>query len=288
MMMFSSAANVDRRGGIDDQPAARQALADVVVGVALERHRDAARHERAEALAGRALEREADRVVGQALRRRSATSPRSRAACRRCGSRCGSAGDIGAAAALERVLAERDQLLIERLARGRGPAPSCCAADGRRPPADRRGSPTGRARAPSSARAPAHVQPCPPARSSRPSSGSRAPPSARGLPRAMNLKKFSTNSGLPVNFFRSSGSCVAMPTGHVLRWQTRIITQPETTSGAVAKPNSSAPSSAAMTTSRPVFIWPSTCTTMRSRRPLRRSTCCVSARPELPRARRRA
>ena len=32
-----------------------------------------------------------------------------------------------------------------------------------------------------------------------------------------------------------------MPTGQVLRWQTRIMTQPETTSGAVAKPNSSAP-----------------------------------------------
>ena len=42
-----------------------------------------------------------------------------------------------------------------------------------------------------------------------------------------------------------------MPTGQVSRWQTRIITQPETTSGAVAKPNSSAPSSAATITSRP-------------------------------------
>ena len=57
----------------------------------------------------------------------------------------------------------------------------------------------------------------------------------------MNRKKFSTNSGLPVNFLRSSGSCVATPTGQVFRWQTRIITQPMTTSGAVAKPYSSAP-----------------------------------------------
>jgi hypothetical protein len=55
--------------------------------------------------------------------------------------------------------------------------------------------------------------------------------------------------------------------------------QPDTTSGAVAKPNSSAPRRAAMTTSRPVFIWPSVCTTIRSRRPLRSSVCCVSARP---------
>ena len=96
---------------------------------------------------------------------------------------------------------------------------------------------------------------------------------------AMNLKKFCTNSGLPLKVLRSSGSCVAMPTGQVLRWQTRIITQPITTSGAVAKPNSSAPSSAATTTSRPVFIWPSTCTTMRSRRLFMSRTCCVSASP---------
>ena len=58
---------------------------------------------------------------------------------------------------------------------------------------------------------------------------------------AMKRKKFSTNSGLPLNCLRSSGSCVATPTGQVLRWQTRIMMQPETTSGAVANPNSSAP-----------------------------------------------
>ena len=55
--------------------------------------------------------------------------------------------------------------------------------------------------------------------------------------------------------------------------------QPLTTSGAVAKPNSSAPSSAAMTTSRPVLSWPSVCTTIRSRSPLSSSVCWVSARP---------
>ena len=55
--------------------------------------------------------------------------------------------------------------------------------------------------------------------------------------------------------------------------------QPDTTSGAVAKPNSSAPSSAATMTSRPVLSWPSTCTTMRSRSPLSSSVCWVSARP---------
>ena len=67
----------------------------------------------------------------------------------------------------------------------------------------------------------------------------------------MYSKNVSTNSGLPVNRARSSGFWVAMPTGQVSRWQTRMRTQPLTTSGAVAKPNSSAPSRAAMTTSRP-------------------------------------
>ena len=41
---------------------------------------------------------------------------------------------------------------------------------------------------------------------------------------------------------RNFGSCVATPTGQVFRWQTRIMMQPSATSGAVAKPNSSAPS----------------------------------------------
>ena len=99
----------------------------------------------------------------------------------------------------------------------------------------------------------------------------------------MNMKKFSTNSGLPLNRCRSTGFWVATPTGQVSRWHTRIMMQPDTTSGAVAKPNSSAPSSAATTTSRPVLSWPSTCTTMRSRSPLSSNVCWVSARPELPR-----
>ena len=57
-----------------------------------------------------------------------------------------------------------------------------------------------------------------------------------------------------------------MPTGQVFRWQTRIRMQPSATSGAVAKPNSSAPSRAAITTSRPVLSPPSVCTRIRPRR----------------------
>ena len=83
---------------------------------------------------------------------------------------------------------------------------------------------------------------------------------------AMKRMKLTTCSGLPANFSRSCGSCVATPTGQVFRWQTRIMMQPVATSGAVAKPNSSAPSSAATTTSRPVFNWPSVSTAMRLRR----------------------
>ena len=91
--------------------------------------------------------------------------------------------------------------------------------------------------------------------------------------------KLTTCSGWPAKRFRSSGSCVAIPTGQVLRWQARIITQPVAISGAVAKPISSAPRSAATTTSRPVFSWPSVCTQMRERRSFSTSVCCVSASP---------
>ena len=86
-----------------------------------------------------------------------------------------------------------------------------------------------------------------------------------------------------MNFVRSFGSCVATPTGQVFRWQTRIMMQPSATSGAVAKPNSSAPSSAAMTTSRPVFSWPSTSTTMRLRRSLSTQRLVRLGQAQLPR-----
>src|SRR5262249_28959391 len=52
--------------GTHDDPAAGEALADVVVGVALELERDSRRQERAEALACRALEAYADAVVRKA------------------------------------------------------------------------------------------------------------------------------------------------------------------------------------------------------------------------------
>src|SRR6202023_3327598 len=88
-----------------------------------------------------------------------------------------------------------------------------------------------------------------------------------------------TCSGWPVKRLRSTGSWVATPTGQVLRWHLRIMMQPAAISGAVAKPNSSAPSIAPTTTSRPVRMPPSTCTAMRPRRRLATSVWCVSASP---------
>ena len=61
------------RRRIDDDAAARQALADIVVGLAVEIERHAVGEPGAEALAGRAVEPDLDRVVGQA---RMAVAPR--------------------------------------------------------------------------------------------------------------------------------------------------------------------------------------------------------------------
>ena len=66
-----------------------------------------------------------------------------------------------------------------------------------------------------------------PGRSPRPACGSRARRAVRAPAAAMNSKNVSTNSGLPVNRSRSTGFCVATPTGQVSRWQTRIMMQPE-------------------------------------------------------------
>ena len=73
----------------------------------------------------------------------------------------------------------------------------------------------------------------------------------------MKLIRLTTLSGVPVNFLRSSSSCVQTPTGHVLEWHWRTMRQPMATSEAVPMPNSSAPRMAATTMSRPVRRPPS-------------------------------
>ena len=57
------------------------------------------------------------------------------------------------------------------------------------------------------------------------------------------------------------------------------MTQPIAIIGAVAKANSSAPMSAATTTSRPVLSCPSTCTATLSLSPLATSACWTSDSP---------
>src|ERR1700704_3437320 len=85
---------------------------------------------------------------------------------------------------------------------------------------------------------------------------------------ATKKKKLMTCSGWPTKRMGSTGAWGATPTGQVLRWHLRIMMQPAAISGAVEKPNSSAPRSAPTTTSRPVRMPPSTCTPLRPRRRL--------------------
>ena len=88
-----------------------------------------------------------------------------------------------------------------------------------------------------------------------------------------------TISGVPANFARSSGRCVAIPTGHVSRWHVRTMRHPSARSAAVPNEYSSAPSSAATITSRPVFSPPSTRSRTRDRRPLSAISRCASTSP---------
>ena len=204
-MMFSSGLEHRLRRREHRQPAARQPLAEAVVGVADERQRDAARHERAEALARRAVERDLDGVVGQTLRRRSAWSPRSPASCPRCGRRCGSASRTPPACATRAPAGCGRSARCRARLRARDPARAPCAA----PP--RPAGPAGAARGVRSM--PLAFQWSTAGRTSRQSarpimSSIFRKPSCAISSRtssAMNRKKFSTNSGEPVNFLRSSG-----------------------------------------------------------------------------------
>ena len=98
----------------DDDAATRQALADVVVRVALEPQRDAGREERAERLPGRADEREVDGAVGQAL---AAVAPGDLLAEHRAHGAVDVAHrQLGAdrPAGLERLGSQLDELVVER------------------------------------------------------------------------------------------------------------------------------------------------------------------------------
>ena len=72
---------------------------------------------------------------------------------------------------------------------------------------------------------------------------------------------------------------VAIPTGQVSKLHTLIITQPKETKGAVAKPNSSAPSKAAIATSLPVISLPSVSILTLSLKPFNINVWWASASP---------
>ena len=74
---------------------------------------------------------------------------------------------------------------------------------------------------------------------------------------ATNLNKFTTFSGVPVNFSLKEGSWLQTPTGQVFEWHCLTIIHPIATKEEVPMPYSSAPIIAAMTTSLPVFKPPS-------------------------------
>ena len=96
---------------------------------------------------------------------------------------------------------------------------------------------------------------------------------------ATNNRYAATPSGVPANLARRWGRWVAMPVEQVSRWQARSMMQPSAIIAAVPKLNSSAPSRAAISTSRPVMNPPSTRTRTRSRKPFSINERWVSARP---------
>ena len=75
-----------------------------------------------------------------------------------------------------------------------------------------------------------------------------------------------TLSAVPVYLARNASSWVHTPTGQVLDWHWRTMMQPMAMRAAVPMPYSSAPSIAAITTSRPVRRPPSVRSVTRSRR----------------------
>ena len=96
---------------------------------------------------------------------------------------------------------------------------------------------------------------------------------------AMKLNSAITFSGVPSNLARKASSCEHTPTGQVLLWHCRTMMQPMATRLAVPMPNSSAPSMAAITTSRPVLMPPSVRSFTRCRSRFSVRTWCASDSP---------
>ena len=180
--------------------AAGEALADVVVRVAVERQLDAGREPRAERLARRAVQLEARRPPSSAARWRRGA----RAARRPCGStfRDSSNSPPAAGASISSP--------VERARRAASSGPRCGAAACRRDVRARAAGSRGRCRA----RCQCSSASSGSSRSTRPTSSSnRRMPSDAMICRTSSAtwKKYSiTCSGLPRKRARSSGSCVAI------------------------------------------------------------------------------
>jgi hypothetical protein len=93
------------------------------------------------------------------------------------------------------------------------------------------------------------------------------------------LEELTTNSGLPENFSRSSGVLGGDAHRAGVEVTDPLMMQPDTTSGAVANPNSSAPRSAAITDVAPGLELPVGLHDDPVAQPLSSSVCWVSARP---------
>ena len=105
--------------GADDELAARQALADIVVRLAFEDERHARREPRAEALARGALQVHGDRVVGQALVAVALGDLAGQHGARPCGRSCGpSASMVTGFAGFQRGAGLRDERAVEHVGDG--------------------------------------------------------------------------------------------------------------------------------------------------------------------------
>ena len=232
-------------------------LADVVVRLADERQLDAPRRGTRRSSGPAAPHRSsAERAVARAGRSRRARAPRT-ARPRTTGRRCRSGGRSAGSGSPRRRAGHEG--VLDRRGGGAPDAHRPARSRSRTPCRDRpvqAAAPTIAARSvgPSSAAGTRNRRASPTT-----SPTVRAPIAASSRRRSSATARAyrSTCSGVPLNFARRSGRCVAIPVGHVSRWHWRAMSQPRATSAAVPNPNSSAPSRAATRRSRPTWSPPS-------------------------------
>ena len=221
-----------------DDARARQALADVVVGLALEVEHEPAHAPGAEALPGRAREPQRERAVGERVGPEAAHDlAGEQRADRAVGVVHARRSTVTCSPRASAVAGQREHLAVERRG-GRGARDAAEARERALGPDGRREQ---RAEVDAGAAVADLAREVGAADEIVEAAHADRAPSARAPPRPRTAGTGARARACPAKRRRSSGSCVAMPTGQVLRWQTRIMMQPAATSGAVEKPNSSAP-----------------------------------------------